>query len=652
MGDRLEVKATADALAALGRAHQAILDGEVEQLLAVLAVCQHHRIDDTVIVDGCERFVSPGGDGTPEIGEFVVGEISGQIGASVGTARGMVADALNLRFRHPRLFAAVVAGRLPAWHANRILRTTGLSSLTVEAADWVDRQIALVAGRRPLGTVLREVEGWVIRADQAAAAERAAAKARCRDVRLSTIVDGHVELWGQLDAADALALDRALDHAAHLLAATAGAAADSADAAANCSAEQGGLEQVAPSLAEPTASAVRLLDAQDRHAILRAQALGVIARSALGEATILDQPTLPGDAAAGRARKSPTGAGVRAASIVVHIDATRPGCPHRAADGTVDPPPTHGKACDGLPGPFRDEPREGCDGPPAAGAAIAVIDGWGPVTREQLQTVLTGARVIVRPVLDPRTIAPTDRHDPSGDMRLALAVRDPIEVFPYGTTLARNCQADHITPYCDDGPPGQTDLPNLALLGGFAHRLKTHGRWSYRQTAPGVFTWTSRYGFRFRVDVNGTLSIGRDTSGGTVMQDCCSHCGHSNSVDTATWTRLEDEPIRPRPTRPWPARPLPTRGRTGRGLRSATHDAGQDVPRSTGERTEEDDRALLEELWNLPADDPRLTSHDIYLDDRPATSAEIAQLAHDWAIPDRDETWNLLRLTLGEPAPF
>ncbi len=55
-----------------------------------------------------------------------------------------------------------------------------------------------------------QAEKWLLAADPEQALANAEAANRRRDVTLGRIKDGHVGLWGQLDAADGLALDEAL----------------------------------------------------------------------------------------------------------------------------------------------------------------------------------------------------------------------------------------------------------------------------------------------------------------------------------------------------------------------------------------------------------------------------------------------------------
>jgi hypothetical protein len=80
-------------------------------------------------------------------------------------------------------------------------------------------------------------------------------------------------------------------------------------------------------------------------------------------------------------------------------------------------------------------------------------------------------------------------------------------VFPWCSRPARGCQLDHITPY-DEGDPdpdgARTHSDNLACLCTFHHRLKTHGGWHYRMTAPGEYLWTSPHGHHYLRDHHGT----------------------------------------------------------------------------------------------------------------------------------------------------
>jgi hypothetical protein len=59
------------------------------------------------------------------------------------------------------------------------------------------------------------------------------------------------------------------------------------------------------------------------------------------------------------------------------------------------------------------------------------------------------------------------------------------------------------------GPPGQTTVDNLAPLGRYHHRLKTHGGWHCVQPRPGVYRWRTPHGHWVQVDHTGTHPLRR-----------------------------------------------------------------------------------------------------------------------------------------------
>jgi hypothetical protein len=87
----------------------------------------------------------------------------------------------------------------------------------------------------------------------------------------------------------------------------------------------------------------------------------------------------------------------------------------------------------------------------------------------------------------------------------------PVELFPYGTRETHPAMdLDHIEPYDPLGPPGQTSTGNLAPLGRFPHRVKTHGRgWHVRRLDRKTLEWQTPHGFTFHVDPTGTHRLPR-----------------------------------------------------------------------------------------------------------------------------------------------
>ncbi|MGI5950304.1 MAG: DUF222 domain-containing protein [Brooklawnia sp.] len=217
------------------------------------------------------------------------------------------------------------------------------------------------------------------------------------------------------------------------------------------------LTQIAENLPEDHRAAGDSLDAR------RAAAVGILARQAFG------QETLPTN------------------TLVVHINANDP---------ILHPGLTEAPAASLT------------DGPACPPAGIAQVEGWGHLLTTQLPDFLAGSKVIVRPVIDPTTITPANGYAVPDRMRLVIEQRNPVDVFPYGTRAAKDCDMDHTIPYTP-GEPDQTRLDNLGPLSRFTHRAKTHGGWHLEQPAPGHFKWTSPAGYQYLVTPDGTTAIGK-----------------------------------------------------------------------------------------------------------------------------------------------
>ena len=73
---------------------------------------------------GTERAVLLGGDGTPTVGDFAPAELGCVLRISDGSACRLIGDALDLRHRLPKVWAAAQAGQVPAYQARRIASAT------------------------------------------------------------------------------------------------------------------------------------------------------------------------------------------------------------------------------------------------------------------------------------------------------------------------------------------------------------------------------------------------------------------------------------------------------------------------------------------------------------------------------------------------
>ena len=67
-------------------------------------------------------------------------ELGAAMGVSTQAAMSLMADALDLRHRLPRLWAQVEAGDVAPWKTRRVAADT--RSLPFEGARWVDEQLA------------------------------------------------------------------------------------------------------------------------------------------------------------------------------------------------------------------------------------------------------------------------------------------------------------------------------------------------------------------------------------------------------------------------------------------------------------------------------------------------------------------------------
>jgi hypothetical protein len=165
-----------------------------------------------------EDAVPVAGPGAPLVAEFCVAEFAAAIGMPTEHGRLFLGEALELRYRLPRVWRRVTSGDLPAWRARRIARET--ICLSAEAAGYVDRHVGPVAHRIGPAQTQRLVEEAIARFMPETAEET---RRRAADGRHFTVDHDQVSfagtslVHGELDLADALDLDAAVaDRAAHL----------------------------------------------------------------------------------------------------------------------------------------------------------------------------------------------------------------------------------------------------------------------------------------------------------------------------------------------------------------------------------------------------------------------------------------------------
>ncbi|WP_028474291.1 HNH endonuclease signature motif containing protein [Nocardioides alkalitolerans] len=418
---------------------------------------------DHVARPGRFRPVVPvAGAGAPLVEDLAIDELVAVLGMSPAAGRAHVAAAVELRYRLPRLYAAVIAGRVPVWRARRVAETT--MAHTVEVAGFVDRHVTPVAGTIGVARLDALVEEAIWRTDPDTA-ERIAHDAEHElDERRHVSIDrdqvtysGTVEIRAEVDMLDAYDLDDALTR---------------------------------------RAAAYKSLGSTAALGARRAAALGDLARADL----TLDLMTEAAeDAGAGADGTTAAGGGAGA-------DAESVGALTRRASGrrgvnlylhlTLDQ--LHGSADVGI------GRAEHLRGPVPA----ELIRDWCGRPTVDLRVV---------PVIDLADHVHVDAYEIPDRITERVALRDHHCVFPHCTRPARRLapdrhatDCDHITAYdpgAPDSPGSATCTCNLAPLCRRHHRLKTHTGWTYTPITPGTYAWTSPHGHHWMRDHHGTHDL-------------------------------------------------------------------------------------------------------------------------------------------------
>src|SRR5689334_14854862 len=188
-----------------------VLDDLVLQRLTIdraearrLALAVHWVDLHPVVPDSLEASGNPvAGEGTPTVAELAVEELGAALDLSVAAAWSLVTDAVELRFRLPRLWDLVQDGSLQAWKARQVARRT--TDLSPDAVAWLDTQLAVSGARNRIPPVNAAVHEARLQCDpdQALAVEEAALARRGvrLDHRESTVT---TQVTATLDTLDAL----------------------------------------------------------------------------------------------------------------------------------------------------------------------------------------------------------------------------------------------------------------------------------------------------------------------------------------------------------------------------------------------------------------------------------------------------------------
>ena len=429
-----------------------------------------------------QRACAWGGEGTPEVSEYCAAELGALQGTGIMAARSLIADALDVRYRLPRLWARVSTGGVRAWQARKIAEQT--RCLSWQACADVDHALSDFVGMMPWPRFARILSATILEADPALAAERADRARMAQDVFSFDSEDGLKTVVAKAAAGDAIWLLATVNRIAEIL-----AARGDTDPVGTRRARALGI------LAQP-AEALRLL-IEHQHDRTDQPNESSEREPAEPDATFDDEPDAPSE---------------------------------REPESDVEPDDHHSLSM--APPPAFDaravRPRvvlhfHLSDAAFGAGHALVRCEDGGPLRLAELVEFLgrTGCQVRIQPVLDPTQVAPVDGYEIPQRLRAAVRARQIADVFPFGTCLSSSMDLDHTERYVPTdygGPPGQTRLGNLGPMAGPGHRAETHGGWAKRQPEPGYFVHRSPNGYVYLVTNQGTLALGRTAFGAAVWQ--------------------------------------------------------------------------------------------------------------------------------------
>ncbi|MGW6196638.1 hypothetical protein ACWF0M_10885 [Kribbella sp. NPDC055110] len=213
----LEELDTVDLLAAASEFGRVQDRAGVRVLEAALVFADRHAVvEGYQWLPGYEQIQVYGGDGCPGVAEFAPIEFGAVMGMSSGAAAALIGEALALRHRLPRIWAAVLAGNAVAWRARKVAQAC--LALSLEAAAVVDRRVAGIVNTVTPDALGKIVKAAVWEADPELAKAQAEAAARIRGVFVApSDDDGTKRFWVRAAAGDVIRFDATIDDLARAL---------------------------------------------------------------------------------------------------------------------------------------------------------------------------------------------------------------------------------------------------------------------------------------------------------------------------------------------------------------------------------------------------------------------------------------------------
>jgi hypothetical protein len=176
----------------------------------------YHLVEVSDVIDGF-RPTLLGVDQIP-VDEDLPLEIAAAKQISVTTARWLVRDVVNLRFRHPLMWAKVLAGEYELFRARQVAALVDEAGLLRDAALWVDEQVTPLLGRFGWRRVAQQTRALCLKINPTLARQKADPTARWACTSASASDPTVRYLHGALDTADATLFEATLARVADALA--------------------------------------------------------------------------------------------------------------------------------------------------------------------------------------------------------------------------------------------------------------------------------------------------------------------------------------------------------------------------------------------------------------------------------------------------
>ncbi len=425
----------------VGQAHRLLLEQECKlvQLAAHWADLNHpdSQAPAEKTLPGAERGRRLGGEGTAEVLEFAAAELGARMETSVGSARALMADALDLRHRLPELWLLIVAGGVSSWKARMVAQAT--RQLSRSAAMHVDAAVAGAITSLPWGRFETLLAAKIIEADPKAAEEQAKIWEAERFVRAGrTNQSGLKLLIAKANSGDVIWFLATVNRIAEILRLQGDL--DSADVRRS---------KAIGVLAQPALALQMLWEFRNQqHPVPEPQQPDEQIQNELY--VPFDQSTAPPTDDLAEAAADDTSAARRAGRV---NNAPESPVLASAERGLIIRPPAidvrklrpqvmlHIHLSQEALFAFT-------DGKPGIIGGAARLEGVGPITLGQVRRFLgdNACEVKVQPVIDPQDTPPVDGYEIPRRIREAMFLRMPASCFPYAAA-ARRLDLDHTESY-------------------------------------------------------------------------------------------------------------------------------------------------------------------------------------------------------------